>query len=547
MTLSLHSPRRFTVSSGCVAVGLLVALAIGLGGPPGVDQPAHLFQTWLFEHAGFSLWNNLWYAGRYEFVNYSILYYPLAAVAGETAVAVVSCAVLAGSFAVVARREWGDAANLPSFAWAITAPFIAMVSGVYPFLAGAAAALLALALFQRSRRLPAVAATVASLAFSPLAFALLVAVLFGAIAGRPRPLQVLRVNRMVVVAFGVVALLGLIAQRAFASGALYPYSLADLGICVAFSAAGLWLAGRSSLARPLRMLFAAYLLFNLAAFVLRGPLGSNSTRLFGLGGLPLLWLAANVGVRRSRWLVVPMLAVTLAVQLYPFVNDAYASWDDPAAARSYWTPVLGFLAHHHDLQHRVEVVATWGHWEAYYLARHDVPLARGWFRQDDFPTNSVLYRPRLTGAEYRAWLRSLGVRYVFLPDTELDYSALAEAALLRSGHSGLQVVDRTTHWVVYELPRPTAIVASPAGLQGSIVAMGPTIVRMRVSGPGSYLLRVRYSPYWELSGAGTCASLAPDGMTTVSARRAGTIKLWISPGLTAMARELAGNTPKRAC
>ena len=33
------------------------------------------------EH-GFAIWNNFWYAGRYSFVTYSVLYYPLAALIG---------------------------------------------------------------------------------------------------------------------------------------------------------------------------------------------------------------------------------------------------------------------------------------------------------------------------------------------------------------------------------------------------------------------------------------------------------------------------------
>ena len=58
------------------------------------------------------------------------------------------------------------------------------------------------------------------------------------------------------------------------------------------------------------------------------------------------------------------------------------------------------------------MVASWGHWEADYLPREGIPIARGWFRQDDFPQNAVLYQSTLTAAEYDAWLRSVGVRYV---------------------------------------------------------------------------------------------------------------------------------------
>jgi hypothetical protein len=546
VTLSIATRRRAPVSTACALVGLAVAVALVVGGPPGVDQPAHLFQTWFFEHVGFGLWNNLWYAGRYEFVNYSLLYYPLASIVPQPVIAIASCAIMAGGFAVAARREWGDAANVPSIAWAVMAPAVTMISGDYPFLAGAAAAVAAPVLLQRGNRTWALIAMVISLGFSPLAFVLGVAVIAGSIAGRPRPLAILLEHRFAVAGFVAVGVIAVVAQRVFVSGGAYPYHLTDFSVAVAYSLAGLYLAGGSAQARPLRTLFAAYLVLNVVAFAMTSPLGSNSTRLFGLGGVPLLWLAANIGVRRARWLVASLLALTLVIQVYPFAQDAYASWQDPAANSSYWTPVLRFLSTHRDLQHRVEVVATWGHWEAYYLARHDVPLARGWFRQDDFPTNSVLYHPNLTGPEYRAWLRSLGVRYVFLPDTALDYSAVSEAALLRSGRSGLQMVARLPHWAVYQLPHPTGIVAAPAGDRGRILRFGPTTVRLAVSGPGTYLLRVRYSPYWEPSG-NVCATPAPDGMTWLHAPRAGAITLQIDPTVGEMAQALAGDTPTRAC
>ena len=67
-----------------------------------------------------------------------------------------------------------------------------------------------------------------------------------------------------------------------------------------FSGAGLYLTARSPRARGLRMVFVAYMLLNLATFAVHGPVGSNSTRLFTIAGVPLLWLAANVSRRRAR-------------------------------------------------------------------------------------------------------------------------------------------------------------------------------------------------------------------------------------------------------
>ena len=65
-----------------VTAGLTAAVLLTVG-PPGIDTPAHLFMTWVFRHAGFQLWNNYWYDGRYDFVGYSLLFYPLAAAVGR--------------------------------------------------------------------------------------------------------------------------------------------------------------------------------------------------------------------------------------------------------------------------------------------------------------------------------------------------------------------------------------------------------------------------------------------------------------------------------
>ena len=67
----------------------LAALLIWLG-PPGNDLAAHVYQRTVFLHDGFQLWNNFWYGGRYSFVTYSVLYYPLAALFGISRQASVS-------------------------------------------------------------------------------------------------------------------------------------------------------------------------------------------------------------------------------------------------------------------------------------------------------------------------------------------------------------------------------------------------------------------------------------------------------------------------
>ncbi len=524
----------------CAATAGAIAGVLYYGGPPGVDLPSHVFQTWLYSHAGFNLWNNYWYAGRYEFVTYSVLYYPVASVIGQALATTIAAAVLAGSFASVSRREWGSAATGPSITFAATAPFILMIGGLYPFLAGAAAGGAALVCIQRRRRAGFGVAVLATLGFSPLAFALLMAVLAAALLGQPRPGLALRSHRAAFAAVVAAFVVAVLMERAFPSGAWYPYDLTDAAIVFGFSLVGLYITGSSPRARSLRMLFACYLALNLVAFLLKGPIGSNSSRLFVIAGAPLLWLAANVSRERSRLVVLPLLATALALQVGPFVRDAYSSWGDPASDASYWRPAERLLATHGDSAHRVEVVATRGHWEAYYLAKHGIPLARGWFRQDDFPQNGPLYADDLSPPKYRRWLRSLGVHDVLLSDAALDYSAIHEAALLRSGRSGLVPVAHTRHWTMYALPHPTPLVTPPPGETARLVTLAQGRVDLWTSGPGRYLVRVRSSPYWVASPSLTCVGSSHDGMTTVTTPTGGYVRLTVDPAIEQVAETVGG-------
>ena len=184
-------------------------------------------------------------------------------------------------------------------------PIILMVGGLYPFLAGAAAGGAALVCVQRRWRIGFGLAVLATLGFSPLAFALLMAVLAAALLGQPRPGVALRHHRAAFAAVVAVFVVAVLLERAFPSGAWYPYDLTDAAIVFGFSLAGLYITGSSPRARSLRMLFACYLALNLVAFLLKGPIGSNSSRLFVIAGAPLLWLAANVSRERSRLVVLP--------------------------------------------------------------------------------------------------------------------------------------------------------------------------------------------------------------------------------------------------
>src|SRR5262249_58234083 len=84
----------------------LAAILVWLG-PQGTDLAAHAYQRTLWAEHGFVLWNNFWYAGRYSFVNYSVLYYPLAALLGIRLLAVLTVVLTVAAFAAVVRRGGG--------------------------------------------------------------------------------------------------------------------------------------------------------------------------------------------------------------------------------------------------------------------------------------------------------------------------------------------------------------------------------------------------------------------------------------------------------
>jgi hypothetical protein len=160
------------------AAAASVAALLAWLGPPGTDFAAHAYQRALFLRHGFTLWDNYWYAGRYAFVGYSVLYYPLAAALGIRLLAVLSIALGAFAFAEVVEREWGTAARWASCAFALVwAGYV--LTAAFPFALGLSLALCALWALQAGRRWWFAGLVLLTLAASPVALALLVVVLVG--------------------------------------------------------------------------------------------------------------------------------------------------------------------------------------------------------------------------------------------------------------------------------------------------------------------------------------------------------------------------------
>jgi hypothetical protein len=148
----------------------------------------------------------------------------------------------------------------------------------------------------------------------------------------------------------------------------------------------------------------------------------------------------------------------------------------------------------------------------------------------------VLYQPTLTAAQYQAWLRSVGVRYVMLPHAPLDYSAITEARLLRSGRSGLRLVRRLPDWTVYELPHPTPILTSDRPAPGTrVLRLTDSRIRLWLPAAGAYDLRVRYSPYWSTDSSGVCLSPTASGMTHITTPSPGPLTIDFEPTLATVA------------
>src|SRR3954467_9748575 len=100
--------RRTYVREAILCAGLaalLASLLVWLG-PPGADFAAHAYQRSAFLQHGFSFWNNFWYAGRYSFITYSLIYYPLAALLGIKLLAAATVSAAAFAFAGILGSEW---------------------------------------------------------------------------------------------------------------------------------------------------------------------------------------------------------------------------------------------------------------------------------------------------------------------------------------------------------------------------------------------------------------------------------------------------------
>ncbi len=516
------------------AAGLAALLT--WAGPPGTDLAAHMYQRTVFLDHGYTLWNNFWYAGHYSFVTYSLLYYPLAAALGIRLLAVATVATATLAFAVLVWRVWGPRARWSSRTFAVVWAGL-VLSAAFPFMLGAALALLALWALEARRPWRFAGLAALTVAASPVAFLLLVVIVIGIAIGR-------RSDRWFQVAIGggllsIVLVEGLL-WRIFPGSGPYPFSSAELAAVCAYCGLSTIFTWRVERARVLRFVFPVYGAACLTFFLVPSAVGENIARL-RYTAIPISVLVLTLREWRPRIPALVVFALAISWNVTPLAESYVRSEDDTAAAAAYWQPAISFLRGHLTPSYRVEAVDTAGHWAALYLPRADIPLARGWFRQDDFPQNKVLYG-KLGPQAYLRWLRSLGVRYVVLTNASPDYSARAEAAVVRGRRSPLREVFRSDQLAVYEVPRPNPILTGPA--PGRVIAMTESRIVIRVAAAGTYRIAVRFSRYWEPSLG--CAVRGGDGMIRLSVPRPAQVRLDFSPDAGAALAALTGHAA-RSC
>jgi hypothetical protein len=505
--------RRRELLVGAAVTAIIGALVVAVGPAPG-DAAVHLYRTFLVRH-GIFVWDNLSYSGWYPLTSYSLLYYLPTEVVGNLPLVFAAAVASTVLFSSIAMREWGSAALWPARVFGVLAA-APMFTGLFAYSLGFTAMLGTLKLLQLRRHRLAIIPAVLTVGFSPLAFVFLCLIVVSYVAVR-RGIS----RRRVWFAAGLALAAGvegaaLILFRT--SQGVYPFHWIDfLGVMIV-SALGVLVARHARAAAPLTAFFALWGLGSVLFYVVPSPLGDNWTRL-GAFVFPLMLLTASLAGFRPRRLIVLALACAFTYNLVPYLLLIPSRLDNETQQASYWAPAIHYLRTNDQPGFRVEVVPTAEHWEADWIPKAGIPLVRGWYRQTDEVDNPILYSKALDPRTYVEWLRQNAVRYVLLARTApLDWDGgPREAAIVRSRATGLQLVFRSKNWLIYELPHATPLLTGPR--HPVVTAFGHTVTSGRVFGPGRYLLRVHYNPYWHLQGAG-CVAQGPDRMTVLDLSRA---------------------------
>lgn len=482
-------------------VVLGAALAAALSGvyliwqPQPLDLAAQVFRADLWDRNGWVIYNDAWYGGH-TIPGYSLLYPPLGAWIGPELLGAICAVVAAIAFAAIAVRAYGERAWLGTL-WFGLGATVSLYGGRTTFGLGLALGLLALLALQRQRPYRAAAAAAAAGLASPVA-GLFTALAAAAvlIASRLQPVATAAARRRERAALAVLAAAALATTAlaaAFPTPGHQPFTVDTFvwiplacAVCFAVLPVG---------ETTLRVGIVLYAIVAIAAFAAATPLGSNAIRLGAIFAGPVMALA----LYRRRPIVLLLLAAPLLWwQWSATIRDVAAAAGDPAVEAAYYEPLVAELeARDGGGPIRVEIPPTRSRWESVYVAER-VPIARGWLRQMESGDLHRFTDGRLTSSAYAKWLRAQGVDYVALPDAELDFLAEDEAALLAAGGLDfLRPVWSNEHWRLWKVE------------PGDRQSIRPDAVRpdgydVSVPGPGSYLIRMRWSPYLRVASGQGC-------------------------------------------
>jgi hypothetical protein len=499
--LQAASPRSTVIASTLLAAALAAAYLVWA--PSSEDLAAATFRANLFSDHGFAIWNNAWYSGHY-LLSYSVVYPPLGALFGPRLTGALAVVAAAALFAILARRQFGERALVPSL-WFAAAVGIWLLTGRIPFLLAVPFGLGALLAADAARLLAAaLLAALASLASPVCGLFVAIAGVALALAGGPRRGLALALGALVPIAA---------VNLAFPTGGFEPFVFSAFIAIPLLAAAVIWLVPAEY--RALRLGAVLYAVLAVVLFVFDNPLGGNVTRLGTLFAGPVL---ALVLWPRGRWVVIAVSAPLLYWQLVAPVRDVHKAAGDPSTELSFYEPLLAELdrVDGRGPAVRVEVPPTKNRWEAAYVAR-SFPLARGWLRQLESDDFDLFTDGRLTPDAYLHWLRDNGVGYVAVPDARRDVLAEDEIALIDSGLDYLEPVWSDEDWQLYRVAG-----GQPVGVS----SMGPDGFVLDAARTGAYDLRLNWNRYWQVTEGDACVR-DQDGLTVVEVAEPGTIRVGV--------------------
>lgn len=513
--VALRALRRVPLHMVVVAC---LALAWLIVSPNSPDLAAQDYRSYLFAHFGMLVWDDNWYGGHH-IPGYSLLYPPLAWLIGIRLAGALAVLASAALFGQIAKSAFGPNTRLASIWFAVAAAGDLWI-GRLTFALGVTFALAAVLTVLRGRSRPsiALAALLAAMsaASSPVAGALLaLAALTDALVNR-------RLRYALILIVPVLMVI-LPLQALFPEGGFEPYGLESFLPSTAVALAFIWALPPRE--RLLRMGGWLFVLVNVLS-LLPTPMGSNTVRYAVLLSGPLLLCAIargggfSVSAKRPHWALGAVLIGTAFWVLWGPIVQSSEVLGDPSTQAAYYRPLRQFLSSHAKGPIRIEVPFTRSHWEAALLAPH-VELARGWERQLDKRYNEAIEADPLAPSVYRRWLYENAVSYVALPDVPLDGSSIGEAALIRHGAPFLRRVFRSAHWQVYRVLGATPLLQGP----GRLAALGHQGFTLDARAPGSFLLRVHYTPYWSAVAGQARITEARGNWTRIAVSRPGLVRV----------------------